>query len=175
MRFKEALPEANNWLNNNYLEIIKGMKSALQSRASDDLIFHDEINPCFSPSNRTYSEMPLCSHVWNIVSPPSGFEVIPLERGRVHIVDSKTGKAVAVCNHAYAKNPDGVIICLTPGLFEAHTEDNLFPGERLARLQKKAPNLISIQKDGLGRNGIAVLHGKKKVIADTLFLEYSEV
>jgi len=75
--------------------------------------------------------------------------------------------------HTYAVNSEGFIICLTPGLFLGYSDENLLPGERLARLKQKAPDLISLFPDDTARQGIGVLFGQREEVAARLGLLYT--
>lgn len=176
MKFSETLSrflaETGCWADNNAEEIREGFDSAHRSVVLHEAAEYEEISQSFWPSYRTYSEMPMCDFVWHRVEPPPGFKTVPWKEGRVNIIDELTKVTIDSCNHVYAQGFDDLIICLTPGLFEA-LGDNLLPGERLARLKRKVPDLITLHPDGKGRDGIGVLLGKRQEIVARLNLEYT--
>lgn len=169
----EFLTEINCWAKNNIKTITKEMESAHKSRMLLDTVRYEKVDKSLWPNIRSYSEMPICDHIWARVKPPLDFKVIPWKKGKVDIVDRSTGAIIDSCNHAYAQGPDNLVVCLTPGLFESYLKDDLLAGERLAKLKRKAPELITLYSDEKGQKGIAVLAGRKREIAAKLNLIYT--
>lgn len=146
MKFAETpsryLAEISRWADKNAEKIREEFEAAHGSVVLHEAAEHEEVSQSFWPSCRTYSEMPMCDFVWNRVEPPPDFRTVPWTEGRVNIID-ELGAIIDSCNHAYAQGSEDLIICLTPGLFEA-LGDELLPGERLARLKRKVPDLITL-------------------------------
>ncbi len=112
------------------------------------------------PTARTLSEMELCDTWKRDIDPPDGFEVIT---GAVKTEDMKPKDAIP---HTFARNEKGTIICFAPGQF-VQPFSNLPPGERIALLQKQAPELIKSYD-----NGLAVLSGPSSAVAEKLGLSF---
>lgn len=167
--------EINTWFYTNLTNVRSAMMQALKARANLDTQNYEAVSECFKEYQRTLSEMPICAHVWNRLDPPPGYEIVPWEIGRVNIIGPRTGLTIYSCNHSYARNDHGVILCLTPGLFEAFARTDLGPGGRLQRLRDKAPDLISLYPDNQGRMGIGTLVGSREEIAKRLSLDYTTV
>jgi len=166
--------DIHKWVERDLGKIRHEFKEAFVERAIQDILAWEGVSACFSLSSRCYSEMPICDHIWDRIEPPDDFEKVPLEEGRVDIIGPSTKIVLDTCpRHTYAINPEGLVICLTPGLFIGSDRQDMLPGARLSWLKNLAPDLISLFPDGRGRQGIGVLFGHKEEIVAKLGLLYT--
>lgn len=154
--------------------IVAAMKKAHINKVTEQMRDYSGISPNLEIWGRTYSEMPICD-VWRHLDPPTGFEIIPWEIGRVKTIGPTTKLAIYTDNHSYAQNSAGVILCITPGQFEAIARTDLYAGDRLQRLKDKAPELMSLYPDDRNKLGIGILFGPREEIAQKLNFVYTTV
>lgn len=114
----------------------------------------------YSSSRRVLSEMPLCTAMGN-VPVPDGYEFC---FGRVAYKDCGCGWSTMYC---YFAHEDGLrVMCFTPGQF-VMADEVLTPGDRLQRMKKRAPRLITMCSEQ-----IAVLHGTREEIDRELDIKF---
>lgn len=168
----ELPPSLDSWIRDNSEEIVRGIEDGYQKRARESVVEYDEVDSSFSRSLRSLSEMPICDHAWSELPLPPLCRLVPWSRGKVQIYE-ETGTVLTCDHHAYVRDANNRVMCVTPGLFEAPF-DELRPGERLRRLKDKAPDLITLLPDKTGYPGIAVLCGTDQEIYRQLGLIYTE-
>jgi hypothetical protein len=168
----ELSPSLHRWILDNSHQIVCGIEDAYQRRAMVSILEYDETDPAFDRRLRSLSEMPICDHAWSNLPVPPGCRFVPWDRGKVQVYLG-TGEVIVCDHHAYVRDSDNRVMCVTPGLFEAPSE-NLWSGYRLERLKQKAPDLITLLPDKTDRLGIAVLYGADQDIFQQLGYVYTE-
>lgn len=168
----EGSKPLNDWIAKNSPTIIAGIENAYRIRAMESIISYDEIEPSLDRSRRSLSEMPICDNAWSNLPIPPKCRLVTWERGSVKI--HQTSGSVVICDHhAYVRDPNNQVMCVTPGLFEALSE-RLSPGQRLERLKLKAPELITLLQDRTNHYGIAILYGSEEEISKRFGFFYTE-
>lgn len=162
------------WVNTTRNDILTAMQKVHENIVIEQIIDYSGISRDLEIWRRAYSEMAL-SGAWNLLEPPEGFEIIPWEIGRVNIIGPSTKLAMLTYNHIYAQSSDDLILCITPGQFEAVARTDLCRGDRLRLLKNQAPTLMSLHFDNQGRLDIGTLVGTREEIAQKLNFDYTIV
>lgn len=170
----DAADDVDQWVNTNLNNIVAAMKKAHENKVAEQIRDYSGISSGLEIWRRAYSEMKLCG-VWDLLKPPEGFEIISWEIGQVNIIAPLTNLPIYTDHHIYAINPDGVILCITPGQFKALTRTDLYAGDRLQLLKNQAPSLISLYFDDQNRFGIGTLVGTREEIVRGLNFDYTVV
>lgn len=132
------------------------LKKVLNDPQSYGLLFSE-----FDLKTRKLSEMRLCAacHDLKKIMWDCGFEI---QFGTVHFGWMQRR------GHLFFLSPENEIVCFTPGQFVWHNDGGIKKGERIARLQKKAPGLVHTVN-----NEVALLHGGREEIYEQTGLKYN--
>jgi hypothetical protein len=119
---------------------------------------------------RGISELPDCNSFKKIYKLLPGFEVVYMDKGRLYISpDNPHGFPSIVINHTFALNQETGEIADFAFAQALKKNDGTYhcPGDRIKRLHKLAPELITPL-----RQGFALLYGTRGEIMDKLGFEY---
>ncbi len=176
IRYELAIrDDVDRWTDGKLPMIIELLNKQRTMMGNLDYIFYGEVPDYFRTSNRSLSEMPLCRAIKSFDSLPADFCSVACENGEVYRQLKRSGLEMSLGNHAFAIGPEDYVLCFVPGLFESWARNDLLPGERLAIMKEKAPELITLYPDDVGRMGIARLLGTKAQIEQQLGLFYETI
>jgi len=151
------------WMKTNYPSIVDSIQHVFGKKREriereddfDRLIYYD-------PDLRAVSEMPLCESLKLFDTLPSGYCIT---EGSVHV--KRYFPSITRQAHHFMINGQNHLVCLFPGQFVGIDDENMKPGDRLAKIKSEAPDLVTVFP-----NGLAIVHGSISEVDQRLGLEY---